>query len=198
MGKKHSSTESRDDCELAWLAFAEAADHGVADAVRFAIYEEATLDPVGVIRWLRSALLLRDLGAVNPDVGFFCIAFAAECIAEQRYERDPELRRIEMAQAAIAAANGVEPEEYDLISAQPPAVRALGEEWNARADAIEIEVLREGGAHDEAAFRRKGFPFDKRREAGRRLLFGEIDPLLMYGLDVNDPEPGEPRDPFLL
>jgi hypothetical protein len=198
MKKKRISSGPRDDCGLAWLDLAEFADRVDANAIRLSIYREATGDPAGVIRWLSSALALRDLGAIEPDVGFFCVALAAECIAETRYGRDPELRRIQAAKAAIAKVNGVDPEEYDLIEAQPPEVRALEKKWEARAEAIEVEVLREGGAHEEAELRRQGFPFDSRREAGRRLLFGEIDPLMMYGDDVDDAGPDEPRDPFLL
>lgn len=196
MAKKRPATEHDNDCADAWLALAESADAGVSDLIRRTIYREAARDPVRVMRWLSSALLLRDLGAVEPEIGFFCIAFATECIAESRYAKDPELQRIDGAIATIAQANGVDVEEYDLVDAQPPEVRALNKEWGARADAIEVEVLQEAGALEEAELRRQGFPFSERREAGRWALFGEVDPLL--NIDDDEFDDGKSRDPFLM
>jgi hypothetical protein len=193
--KKRGSTESDNDCADAWLALAESADAGVSNSIRRTIYREAARDPVRVLRWLTSALLLRDLGAVEPDIGFFCIAFATECIAESRHDRDPELRRIDSAVDAIALANGAGPDDYDFIADQPPDVRALNKEWGARADAIEVEVLQDTGALEEADLRRQGFPFAERREAGRWALFGESDPLL--NIDDDEFDDGKGRDPFL-
>jgi len=195
VAKKHPSSDHDNDCADAWLALAESADAGVSDLVRRTIYRESARDSVRVMRWLTSALLLRDLGAVEPDIGFFCIAFATECIAESRYARDPELQRIDRAITAIALANGVDVEEYDLVEAQPPEVRALHKEWDARADALEVEVLLEAGALEEADLRRQGFPFAERREAGRWTLFGTVDPLL--NIDDDEFDDGKPRDPFL-
>ena len=191
MAKKRASSESDNDCADAWLALVETANHGVSESIRRTIYREASRDPVRVLRWLSSALLLRDLLAIEADVGFFCIALATECIAETRLEGDPELRRVELAIAAAAASHGVDVEEYDLIANQPPEVVELNQQWNARMDAIEVEVLVEAGALEEAELRRQGFPFEERREAGRWALFGEIDG------DEDEGDEGEPKDPFL-
>ena len=195
MAKKRGSTEKDNDCADAWLALAESGDAGVSDLIRRSIYREAARDPVRVMRWLTSALLLRDLGAVEPEIGFFCVAFATECIAESRYAADSELRRIDQAMSAIAQANGVGADEYDMVENQPPEIRALNKEWDARADAIEVEVLLEAGALEEADLRRQGFPFSERREAGRWALFGAIDPVL--NIDDDEFDDGKSRDPFL-
>lgn len=192
MAKKRASSESDNDCADAWLALAESADFGVSESIRRTIYREAGRDPVRVLRWLSSALLLRDLLAIEADVGFFCIAFATECIAETRLDKDPELRRIELAIAAVAKSKGVDVEEYDMVANQPPEVLELNQKWNARMDAIEVDVLVEAGALEEAEFRRQGFPFEERREAGRWALFGELEPSM-----DDDADDEEPRDPFL-
>ena len=201
MAKKRGSTERDNDCADAWLALAESGDAEIADAIRRSINREAARDPVRVLRWLTSALLLRDLGAVEPDIGFFCIAYAAECIAESRYDADAELLRISSEVDAMAVANGAGPEDYDLIANQPPEVRALHAQWDARADAIEVEVLLEAGALEEADLRRQGGTYAERRESGRWSVFGDRDPLLKVidddDFDVDDSDDEKSRDPFV-
>lgn len=196
MTKRSADTTTDDDSGLAWLAFADDRIPGISDDIRQEIYREGAHDEQRVLRWVKSALVLRDLGAVEADVGFFFIAFAAECIAESRIDVDPELCRLDRAKAEIAAANGVDVEEYAFIEAQPPEVRELDLQWNARWKVMEVEILRAAGAHDEAVLRERVFPFDERREAGRRALFGPLDLGTMR--DEDDPGGDAPRDPFLM
>lgn len=176
MSRRRQRTISDDEVGLLWLAVGDGDPHTVLRTIELAIAAEGARDPQGVLRWLRSALTLRDLGALPRHIGFFCVAVATEHIAMSRIDRDPELRRLSELQRQRARELGVDEAEWDYLSAQPPDVRALSDAWSARADALEVEVLTEAGAREEAMMRRHGFPFDERREEGRAALFGPSVP----------------------
>ncbi|MDQ8153561.1 MAG: hypothetical protein P3B98_02765 [Gemmatimonadota bacterium] len=205
MGRPSVPAVSDDDIGLMWMAVADFHSRDVLETIRYAMSQEGLEDPVGLLRWLRSALTMRDLGALPPHIGFFCIAFAAENVALARMDSDPELTRLSALQRQRAVELGVDEEEWDFLDAQPPDVRRLSDAWAARADALEIEVLEEAGAHEEAAMRRRVFQWDARREEGRAAIHGPLESIEDFLEDapgtrapLDAPPTHPPRDPFML
>jgi hypothetical protein len=130
------------------------------------------------------AQLQRDSGDENDDELFFIIAMHAEMAVEDIFETDGELNRLREKIRAIEKREGLpESNEFDPDHPETPADwKALNTAWNHRFQAVEkirdarfIRWLRRRGELDMAdLYANDRAAFDRRREAGRCILFGPL------------------------
>jgi hypothetical protein len=111
MSRPAQQSISDDEVGLLWLAVGDGDPRPVLRTIELAITAERAHNPLGVLRWLRSVLTLRDLGALPRHIGFFCVAVAAEQIAMSRIGCDPELCRLSQMQRQRAKELGVDETE---------------------------------------------------------------------------------------
>ena len=145
-------------------------------------------DETGRPGWCGDSLLLaqlqRDSGDKNDDELFFIIAMHAEMAVEDIFETDRELNRLHEKIRAIEKREHLpEANEFDPDHPETPADwKAVNTAWNHRFQAVEkirdarfIRWLRHHGELDMAdLYANDRAAFDRRREAGRCIIFGPI------------------------
>jgi hypothetical protein len=126
----------------------------------------------------------RESGEDKDDVAFFTISWQAERSADEIFETDTKLNELSARIRAIEQREGLgELDEFDPDHPETPADwKALNGKSNRRFQAVEkirdarfIRWLRRHGETDMAdLFANDRAAFDRRREAGRCILFGPM------------------------
>ncbi|MGA2242699.1 MAG: hypothetical protein ABSH11_11800 [Verrucomicrobiota bacterium] len=136
---------------------------------------------------LQFAQAQRASGDENDELPFFIISWHAERSVEDIFETDRELNRLREKIRSIEKREGLpESNEFDPDHPETPADwKALNTAWNRHYQAVEkiraarfIRWLRHHGELDMAdLYANDRAAFDRRREAGRCILFGPLPDL---------------------
>jgi hypothetical protein len=146
---------------------------------------------------LRLGQALRDSGKSYADVAFFDIAWFAESWVESIFDRDPELNQLSAKLKAVEQREGLtELEEFDPDHPDTPGDwKALNAQSHRRyeevariEDARLVRFLLAHGETDMAdLYANDRAAYDRRREAGRLLVFG---PLRDKDADIGEGDTG--------
>ena len=138
---------------------------------------------LGMAALLRNIQALRFAG-IEPDVSFFIVCQMAESHAETIFDTDPELNELSAKIRAIEKREGLsELDEFIPDHPETPADwKALNDQWHDRFQEVEkteddrvIGWLCRHGETDMAdLYLNDRAAFDRRREAGRHILFGSL------------------------
>lgn len=138
---------------------------------------------LGMAAMLRNIQALRFAG-IEPDVSFFNVWLVAESHAETIFDTDPELNELSAKIRAIGKREGLSGlDEFIPDHPETPADwKAMNDQWHDRFQEVEkikddriIGWLRRHGETDMAdLYLNDRAAFDRRREAGRHILFGSL------------------------
>jgi len=134
---------------------------------------------------IRSVQIQRDAGVMDADEAVFMLSMFAGQIAEDRYDTDAELKRINQAVDVANKAHGLPEDCVWNEDEVPDELQKLYAAWDRRADGILADVLREHGEavladlllSDHAAFH-------ARVEPGRAKMFGQLPKELAEGIEA--------------
>lgn len=124
-----------------------------------------------LVPWLNAVATLRDRLIIGePETCYLASMFAESAIFGA--VGDPELDRIVADMQNIERANGLRADESYSLDDAPPDWLALNTEWDARADVITAQLLRDGGLADLARmYVERRAHFDDQSEEGRGRLW---------------------------
>ncbi|HEY4217707.1 MAG TPA: hypothetical protein VGM67_11255 [Gemmatimonadaceae bacterium] len=124
--------------------------------------------------WLSAARTLADRLIISENSLYYFAEIFTECMVFSASVADPELMRTRGEMDRVERIYGLAPGQSWPVDRAPAEWKALNDEWNARADAIVVDTLKQAGHDDLADVRANNLrDFDRRVAKGRIELFGE-------------------------